>query len=153
MRVCASALLAFVLAASALAAEFPTVPDSELSIGGIALDVEESVVFRRLGQPGRVTDTGDFLNLRLDYPGITIWLGEGRRVGEVLSTSSKHCTPSGICPGMKLSQVHALFGPPLVADREDGRFMEYFPKSNFPCWLQLAVRRGVVKSVRAECQP
>lgn len=149
----ASALVAFLLAAHIAAAELPTVPDNELSIGGIALDAEESFVVRTLGQPTRTTDTGDFLSIRLDYPGLTIWLGEGRRVGEILSTDPQHCTPGGICPGMAFLQVLALHGPPMVATREDGQFIEYFPESNFPCWLQLAVADGVVKSVRAECQP
>jgi len=141
------------LAVSGSAAELPTVPDEELSISGVSLDAEESLVVRLLGQPKRVTETGDFLNIQLDYSGLTIWLGEGRRVGEILSTSPEHCTPSGICPGTALSQVQALHGPPLIVAREDVQFMEYFPKSDFPCWLQLAVADGVVQSVRAECQP
>ena len=153
MPISASALFALVLAAASSTAELPIVPDNELSIGGIALDADESLVVRALGQPQRITDTGDFLNIRLDYPGLTIWLGEGRRVGEILSTSPEYCTSGGICPGMALSQVQALYGLPLVAAREDGQFMEYFPESNFPCWLQLAVADGVVKSIRAECQP
>jgi len=153
MPTIASALFALVVAASSSAAKLPTVPDSELSISGVVLDDNESLVERTLGKPKRVTDTGDFLNIQMDYPGLTIWLGEGRRVGEILSTSPEHCTPGGICPGMALSQVEALYGPPLVATREDGQFMEYFPQSNFPCWLQLAVVSGVVQAVRAKCQP
>ncbi len=146
-------MLALLVAAFGLAAEPSTVPDDELSIGGVALDTDESLVLRALGQPTRVNETGDFLNIRLDYPGLTIWLGEGRRVGEILSTSPEQCTPGGVCPGMTLSQVETLYGPALAATREDGQFMEYLPESNFPCWLQLAVADGIVISVRAECQP
>ncbi|MCD9030102.1 hypothetical protein LDO26_18110 [Luteimonas sp. BDR2-5] len=153
MPISASALLASLLAASCSAVELPTILDEDISIGGVALDAEESLVVSLLGQPQRVTETGDFLNIQLDYPGLTIWLGEGRRVGEILSTSQEHCTPSGICPGMALSQVQALHGPPLIVAREDGQFMEYFPKSDFPCWLQLTIADDVVQSVRAECQP
>jgi hypothetical protein len=129
-----------------------SVADSELSLGGIALGDEEQDVRAKLGKPTRVTDTGDFLNTRLDYPGLTIWLGEGRRVGEVLSTNPGLCSPSGICPGQSFSITKAKFGPALVANREDGRFMEY-PSAQSPCWLQLAVLNGIVMSVRAECQP
>jgi len=149
----ASALTFLLLASPVAVGEISTVPDSELSIGGVALDAEESLVVRTLGQPTSTTDTGDFLNVRLEYSGLTIWLGEGRRVGEILSTSPKHCTPGGICPGMPFSKVEALHGAPVVASREEGEFMEYFPESDFPCWLQLAVSARVVKSVRAECQP
>jgi len=153
MPIISNALVALAIATSGSPEQLPTVPDSELAIAGISLDADEAVVLRTLGQPIRATDTGDFLNIQLDYPGLTIWLGEGRRVGEILSTSPKHCTTGGICPGMTLSQVQSMHGSPLVATREDGQFMEYFPKSDFPCWLQLAVAGGVVKSVRAECQP
>ena len=126
--------------------------DQELSLGGIAVDDTQASVLRKLGQPRRTTDTGDFLNIRMDYPGLTVWLGEGQRVGEVLSTSEQHCTPAGICPGTSFAKAKAKYGPPLVADREDGTYMEY-PSSQSSCWLQIAVSKGIVKSVRAECQP
>jgi hypothetical protein len=147
------ALFLIVLAASSsLASQTPSISDSELSLGGIALGDSEQVVLAKLGKPAHVTGTGDFLNIRLDYPGLTIWLGEGRRVGEILSTASRQCSPSGICPGQSLSIATAKLGPALVADREDGRFMEY-PSAQSACWLQLAVLKGIIVSIRAECQP
>ena len=146
------AAVALLLVGTASAAEPALVSDQELALGGIALGDTEAAVLRTLGQPRRTTDTGDFLNIRMDYPGLTVWLGEGRRVGEVLSTSKKNCTPSGICPGMPFERAKGNYGPPLVAEREDGTFMEY-PSSQSACWLQLAVSKGIVKSVRAECQP
>jgi hypothetical protein len=126
--------------------------DQELSLGGIALDDTEATVLNKLGQPRRTTDTGDFLNIRMDYFGLTVWLGEGRRVGEILSTSKQHCTLTRVCPGMPFYMVKERYGSPLVANREDGTFMEY-PSSQSACWLQFAVSKGIVKSVRAKCQP
>jgi hypothetical protein len=152
MRHIFCAVISFLLLSAASAAEPSLVNDQEFSLGGIALGDTEAVVLRKLGQPRRTTDTGDFLNIRMDYPGLTVWLGEGRRVGEVLSTLKQHCTPAGICPGMPFAKVKAKYGPPLVVDREDGIFMEY-PGSQSACWLQIAVSKGIVKSVRAECQP
>jgi hypothetical protein len=147
------AILLIVIAASPTQAkQAPLIADSELALGGIALGDSEQAVLAKLGKPANVTDTGDFLNIRLDYPGLTIWLGEGRRVGEILSTASGQCSPSGICPGQRLSVATAQLGPGLVADREDGRFMEY-PSAQSSCWLQLAVLQGIIVSVRAECQP
>jgi len=136
----------------ASAAEPSLVRDNELSLGGIALGDTEATVLHRLGQPRRVTDTGDFLNIRMDYPGLTVWLGDERRVGAVLSTSRQYCTPAGICPGMAFVTAEAKYGPPLVSDREDGTFMEY-PSSQSSCGLQIAVSKRIVKSVSAECQP
>jgi hypothetical protein len=152
MRYIFSTAIAFLMVGAASAAEPSLVSDKELSLGGVALGDTEAVVLRKLGQPRRTTDAGDFLNIRMDYPGLTVWLGEGRRVGEVLSTSKQHCTPAGICPGMPFVKAKAKYGPPLVADREDGTFMEY-PDSQSACWLQIAVSNGSIKSVRAECQP
>ncbi|TWH98766.1 hypothetical protein IP90_03279 [Luteimonas cucumeris] len=142
----------FLAIGTASAAEPSLVSDQELSLGGIALGDTEVAVLHKLGQPRRATDTGDFLNIRMEYPGLTVWLGEGRRVGEVLSTSKQHCTPAGVCPGTPFAQAKEKYGPPLVANREDGTFMEY-PSSQSACWLQIAVSKGIVRSVRAECQP
>ena len=146
------AVFTFLLLGSASAAEPSLVNDQEFSLGGIALGDTEAAVLRKLGQPRRTTDTGDFLNIRMDYLGLTEWLGEGRRVGEVLSTYKQHCTPAGICPGMPFAKAKAKYGPPLVTEREDGTFMEY-PGSLSACWLQIVVSKGIVKSVRAGCQP
>ena len=139
-------------AITARAAEPSLVADHELSLGGVALGDTESSVLHRLGKPLRTTDTGDFLNIRMDYPGLVVWLGEGRRVGEILSTARQHCTPAGVCPGMPFARAKAKYGPPLVADREDGTYMEY-PSSQSPCWLQIALSKGHISSLRTECQP
>jgi hypothetical protein len=152
MRYILCGVISFLAIGAASAAEPSLVSDKELSLGGIVLGDTEAAVLRKLGQPRRTTDTGDFLNIRMDYPGLTVWLGEGRRVGEVLSTSRQHCTPAGICPGTPFVKAKAKYGPPLVADREDGTFMEY-PSSQSVCWLQIAVSKGLVNSVRVECQP
>ncbi len=143
----------FALASScALAAEPSLISDQELSLGGISLGDTESDVISKLGNPNHIVDTGDFLSIRLEYSGMTIWLGEGRLVGEILSTAKLYCSPSGICPGTPFAVANTKYGPPLVADREDGTFMEY-PSSESACWMQIAVANDVITSVRAECQP
>jgi hypothetical protein len=145
-----SVLLAMLVAWPCLANGPSSVLDKELSLGGISLGDAEVAVLGKLGKPSRISDTGE--SIRLDYPGLTIWLGESRRVGEILSTNSQYCSPAGVCPGQSFVTARAKYGRPLVANREDGRFMEY-PSSQSSCWLQLAVYRSVVESVRAECQP
>ena len=152
MRYILCAAIAFLMIGTVSAAEPSLINDQELSLGGVALGDTEAVVLQKLGPARRTTDTGDFLNIRMDYPGLTVWLGEGHRVGEILSTSKQHCTPARVCPGASFVKVKAKYGAPLVADREDGTFMEY-PSSQSACWLQIAVNQGIVKTVRAECQP
>ena len=144
--------LLLLIANTAWAGEPSLVKDRELSLGGVAIGDTEASVLRRLGQPVRRIDTDDVLDIRLEYDGLTVWLGEYRRVGEVLSVSKRHCTPSGVCPGMSFHQAAKKYGQPLAASREDGAFMEY-PSSGSSCWLQFAVVEGRIASVRAECQP
>lgn len=152
MRHTVCTAIAFLVIGAASAATPSLVSDKELSLGGVALGDTEAAVLRQLGQPRSTTETGDFLNNRMDYPGLTVWLGEERRVGEILSTSKQHCTPAGVCPGATFVQAKAKYGSPLVANRADNTFMEY-PSSQSACWLQIAVDNGTVQSVRAECQP
>ena len=144
--------LLLLIANTVWAGEPSLVSDRELSLGGVAIGDTEASVLRRLGQPVRRIDTGDFLDIQLEYDGLTVWLGEQHRVGEVLSVSERHCTPSGVCPGMSFHQATKKYGQPLAASREDGAFMEY-PSSGSSCWLQFAVEEGRIASVRAECQP
>jgi len=145
-------VFASMVAGASLADAFTVVDDTQLSLGGIAIDDTRSAVLRKLGQPCRVTETGDFLSIRMDYPGISVWLGEGGRVGEVLSKSSSHCTPAGLCPGSPFNEANVPYGPPAIVHREDGPYLEY-PSSESSCWLQVIVSRGIIESVRAECQP
>jgi len=137
---------------AALAAEPSPVNDHELSLGRIVIGDTEAAVLQRLGKPRSTAKIGDFLDIRLDYPGLTVWLGEGNRVQELLSTSRKHCTPAGLCPGMSFATAKKKYGTPIVAEREGGSFME-FPGSRSPCWLQLSVDKDIVESVRVQCQP
>jgi hypothetical protein len=97
--------IAFLVSDAASGAMPSQVSGQELSLGGIAVGDTEAAVLNRLGKPRRTTDTGDFLNTRMDYLGLTVWLGEGRRVGEILSTSKQHCTLSRVCPGMPFNKV------------------------------------------------
>lgn len=149
-HLCVALLL--LIANTARSGDTSQVEHRELSLGGVAIGDTEASVLRRLGQPMRRVETGDMLDMRLDYVGLTVWLGEERSVGEILSVSGQHCTPSGICPGMSLAQMKKKYGQPLAAFREDGAFMEY-PGSGASCWLQFTVDEGRIMSVRAECQP
>jgi hypothetical protein len=114
-------------------------------------------VLKHLGSPLRWTDSGE--GIQLEYEGLIVWVGyvqEGgrgeRHVLKVLSTSKLHCTPSGVCPGMAFKIAHDKYGAPVIADREDGRFVEYY-SSESSCWLQFSVSHNFIKSIRAVCQP
>ncbi|NJK29379.1 MAG: hypothetical protein HC851_10340 [Acaryochloris sp. RU_4_1] len=127
------------------------ISENELVLAGIALGDPESKVFSKLGSPDRVVD-GNPSDDQLEYPDLTLWVSEERRVTNMRSTSDQHCTPAGVCPGMQFSRVREIYGSPLVADRENGRFMEY-GVSQSSCWLQIALDDQIVKSVGVACQP
>ncbi|MEO1299685.1 MAG: hypothetical protein AAFW75_28720, partial [Cyanobacteria bacterium J06636_16] len=64
----------------------------------------------------------------------------------------QYCTPAGVCPGMDVAEVYAIYGVPVVAERENGRFLEYYSASS-TCWLQIALDDQTVGSVGVACQP
>ena len=121
----------------------------QLSLAGIAPGDTEAEVFNRLGPPNRVIDS---IFPRLEYPGMTVWLDENRQVVEIISTNAEDCTPDGVCPDMAFADVRALYGEPIVNDRENGRFMEYY-SPGATCWLQIALDEQTVESVGVVCQP
>lgn len=127
------------------------IPDKELTLTGVGIGDHEARIFMKLGKPRKVESAADH-QIEFQYDGLVIWLGKDRRVEEIYSTNSQHCTPAKVCPGQKLSYVRAKYGKPILAKREDGEFIEYAGVDS-ACWLQMTVRRATVKSIRIECQP
>ncbi len=151
-------ILAPAFLAAAAVASSGTLPLSELQVGGIASGAAEADVVRQLGEPIRRVETGE--GTELHYPGLVVteaWLeqqasGGDRRVVALLGTDPHACTPRGLCPGMPVEAANRLYGSPVVAQRETGDFLEYYPKAP-GCWLQLSVASGIIKSVAVACQP
>ena len=145
------------IAGSALAAD-PAIADAELSVGGVALGASESEVLSILGPAPKQTETGE--GTALEYPDITVligWLeqkaaGKERRVIQLTGYGTSACTPAGVCPGVTVAQAVAAYGQPTVANRETGRFLEFYSDQS-SCWLQLAASANIVRSVSAVCQP
>ena len=149
------ALVALVLPTSLFAG---ALPPSELSIGGITSGATETSVLKHLGQPTKRLDAGE--GIELHYPGLSVtvgWLeqktpGRQRRVLALYGTGSKACTPRGLCPGQPASTADRLYGRTKPVHRESGTYLEYQP-SKTHCWLQVAVKGGVIQSVAVACQP
>jgi hypothetical protein len=128
-----------------------TVLEREVSLGGVAIGDSPGVVIARLGQPRRKVEVSDFLNLHYDYPHVRVSFSEGVVAG-LYSVSPKACTPMHLCPGDSLDKMRSLYGQPLVADRESGRFYEYYGADS-TCWLQIPAKGSRVASVTVACQP
>jgi hypothetical protein len=128
-----------------------TVAASELSVAKIRLGQDEITTIRRLGRPLSRSSNDD--GIVLSYVGLTITLGVGTYgVYDMQSTNPNYCTPRKACPGMKLSRLKHLYGTPIIANREEGRFLEYYGR-NTSCWLQISAANNVVTSIRVACQP
>ena len=149
------ALAAIALPALSLAG---TLPRSELSVGGIASGTTEASVLKHLGPPVRRIDTGE--EIELHYSGLSVTVGWPeqkapglqRRVLALYGTGRKACTPRGLCPGQPASTAARLYGRTEPVRRETGTYLEYQP-SIAQCWLQVAVKGGVIHSVAVVCQP
>jgi hypothetical protein len=135
------------------------VTEEELSLGGVSLGQTERSVLEALGAPSRRTDNSD--GWQLHYDGLVVWLGYDddesirtatKKVFEILSTSHRFCTPSGICPGDRVEKVESTYGPGMSTQREDGKYLEYQP-AGVLCWLKLLPHDGKIKSATVECQP
>lgn len=130
---------------------FATVPEEELQVGGVKIGHKEEALIAKLGRPLRIESNEE--GIVFYYSGLEVWLGADKTgVFDVKSTSEKFCTPRGICPGTAVARLNATYGPPMVASRAEGHFLEYHGKGT-TCWFQIAAKREVIRSIRIACQP
>lgn len=96
----------------------------EFSIGGIRLGSREKFIYRKLGKPPRVVDDG-YSEIQLQYFGLTIFLDRDRTAIGMKSTSDRYCTPAGVCPTLRFSEVRKIYGTPEEVNRDEGRFIQF----------------------------
>lgn len=140
-----------VLIPSLALARTGSVSEDELSLGGVLIGDSPSEVIANLGKPQREVESPDFLNLHYDYSHVRVSFSDDVVAG-LYSDNPLGCTPMHLCPGDSLDKTRALYGPPIVADRESGTFYEYYGADS-SCWLEVSVTGKRVASIRVECQP
>jgi hypothetical protein len=123
-----------------------TVAQSELSVGGLRSGDLLSDVLERLGTP---QTTAQEYYTRYEFPGLTLWFDQDYLV-DMRSTRTDYCTPSGVCPGMTADDVRQIYGTPVISEREDGQFMEYYVEGE-TCWLKIGLEGDQVTSVGVAC--
>lgn len=126
------------------------VPQSELSLAGVAIGDTEAQVVEKLGAAPFRTEEADFLHLHLNYESVTVSFGF-EEVAGLYSDNPKGCTPAGLCPGDSLKRMRSVYGTPEVAKRETGTFFEYY--SDCPCWLKIKPTGNKIESITVACQP
>lgn len=144
------AILLLLVPLQAFAAE-GTVAKRELSLGGVAIGDTAAQVAARLGEPKHKVAAQDVLDLHYEYASLRVSFNGGIVAG-LHADKRDACTPKGLCPGDRLDRMRALYGAPVVADRETGRFYEYVG-GDAACWLQIRAKGGRVASISVACQP
>ncbi len=144
------AVVLLLVPACAFAAE-GIVSDRELSLGGVAIGDTAAQVTSRLGVPKRKVPAQDFLDLHYEYAALRVSFNGGIVAG-LHADKRDACTPKGLCPGDRLDRMRALYGDPIVSDRETGRYYEYVG-GDAACWLQIRARGKRVASIDVACQP
>jgi hypothetical protein len=127
------------------------IPANEVSIRGVAIGDSLSQVIKKLGKPSSKVQASDYLDLHYKYPTMTVSFSEGVVAG-LFTDSIAACTPKQLCPGDSLDRMRSLYGEPIVADRETGRFYEYYGNELY-CWLKIPVDDRKVGSITVACQP
>lgn len=127
------------------------VSDRELSLGGVAIGDTVATVVARLGEPGRKVPALDFIDLHYEYANLRVSFNGGIVAG-LQADRRGTCTPAGLCPGDRLDRMRALYGEPIVSDRETGRSYEYVG-GDAACWLQIRAKGKRVAWIEVACQP
>ena len=150
-RIVGMLLVSLACTCTSAGAEGGMVPRSEIAIGGVTVGETPAQVRKKLGQPLRELEDADYLDLHYDYPSVRVSFSDGVVAG-LRSRSPKGCTPKMLCLGDSVERMRSLYGPPLVADRETGRYYEYYGAEDVYCWLQITAD-VVVKDITVQCQP
>jgi hypothetical protein len=132
-------------------AEEGAISERELSLGGVAIGDSIDAVVARLGQPKRKVPAQDFIDLHYEYPHMQVSFNGGIVAG-LHADKADACTPKRLCPGDRLSRMRALYGAPIVSDRETGRYYEYVG-GDAACWLQIRAKGKRVGTIDVACQP
>ncbi|RYD84378.1 MAG: hypothetical protein EOP84_05660 [Verrucomicrobiaceae bacterium] len=127
------------------------VPATEVSLSGIHIGDSTSLVERKLGHPLRISNQPDYLNLHYRYKDIIVSFSDGVVAG-LFTTSARSCTPKRLCVGDSTKRMRELYGEPLEADRETGRYHEYYG-TDLACWLQIPATSDRITSITVACQP
>lgn len=117
----------------------------ELSIAGVTLSSTEDDIYWALGSPKSREISSGFVILY--YGGMSVSLRDGY-VWDIIATSPKYCTPSGICPGDSVSRVFNMFGPTDII----GQRAVYTASGMGGCVLDLSIAYDTVSQIQLICQ-
>ncbi len=141
-----TALLSF--GGSAIAS---TIYASELSLSGLTLNTSESEIYSILGSPkSREAGPTPSIDEILYYGGISIAVSGGM-VWDIVATSPKFCTPSGVCPGDSVDLLFDTLGPTALIPA-GGRQRAIYAAPSTGCSLNLDIVADTVSQIELACR-
>ncbi len=129
-----------------------TVYAGELNLSGLTLNTTESEVYSLLGPPkSREISPTSYIDEILYYGGISVALSGGM-VWDIIATSPKFCTPSGVCPGDSIDLVFDTLGFTALVPSGGSQRAIYAAPSMGSCALNLDVVAESVSRIVLACQ-
>ncbi len=126
------------------------VSSSEFDLSGLSFYASEDDILAILGSPkSREIAPTAYIDEVLYYGGISIAIAGGQ-VWDIIATSPKFCTPSGVCPGDSVDYVFNILGPTEIM-QSGGRDRLSYTASETGCLLNLELVADVVSQIELTC--
>lgn len=144
----ATTMAVFSFGGSAIAS---TINPGELNLSGITLNTSETEIYNILGSP-KSRDIGptSYIDEILYFGGISIAVSGGM-VWDIVATSPKFCTPSGVCPGDSVDLLFDTLGPTALIPA-GGRQRAIYAAPSMGCSLNLDIVANTVSQIELACQ-
>jgi hypothetical protein len=126
------------------------VSSSEFDLSGLSFYTLEEDILTLLGPPkSRDIAPTAYIDEVLYYGGISIAIAGGQ-VWDIIATSPKFCTPSGVCPGDSVDYVFNILGATEIT-QSGGREMMSYTAPETSCSLNLDIVADAVSQIELTC--
>ena len=128
-----------------------SIHSGELNLSGLTLNTSEIGIYDLLGEPkSRDINPTSYIDEILYYGGISVAISDGR-VWDIVATSPKFCTPSGVCPGDSVDLLFDTLGPTALIPA-GGRQRAIYAAPSMGCSLNLDIVADTVSQIELACQ-
>ncbi len=143
----ATTIAMFSFGGSAIAS---TIHPGELNLSGLTLNTSEAEVYNLLGEPkSREINPTSYIDEVLYYGGISVAISDGM-VWDIVATSPKFCTPSGVCPGDSVDLLFDALGSTGLIPA-GGRQRAVYAAPSMGCSLNLDIVSNAVSQITIAC--
>jgi hypothetical protein len=126
------------------------VSSSEFDLSGLSFYTLKEDILALLGPPkSRDIAPTAYIDEVLYYGGISIAIAGGQ-VWDIIATSPKFCTPSGVCPGDSVDYVFDILGATDITQSDGGERATYTAPDT-GCSLNLDIVADTVSQIGITC--